>query len=346
MKKRLLWIFIAFLLMALLPLLALGSVGGVNRAVSPTEDSAKRNKESIAEERNVGQSQEIDCFRILDTSTGTVVTVEERAFCLGATAYEMPPGYEKEALKAQCVACYTHFCRLRRQQREHPDDELKGADFSADLSHNQFYFSDRALRDKWGSLYEQCYQHLQEAVNECFGITLQDKDGSLPDIAYFALSSGRTESARDVFGFDSPYLQPQASPFDCLATDYLTVRSFSADEVKTILTKHDSTLQLGKEPAKWLGKTERTDSGSVKIMEIGSGSFSGNDLRTLFDLRSAHFTLTYDGKRFVFEVKGYGHGVGMSQYGANEMAKQGAGFREILQHYYGGVIFSDQREDS
>lgn len=273
-------------------------------------------------------------FRILDTSTGEVATVSDREFCYGAVAYEMPPSYEKEALKAQCTACYTHFSRLRKQQRENPDSSLKGADFAADLSQHQYYFSEEALKEKWGSLYEKSSQALHEAVDECFGERLYDTDGTFIDVAYFALSAGVTEDAKNIFGFESPYLRPAASPFDKTSPSYRSEVTLSSEEFTKALCAEDGNFSLGEPSEQRIGTAERTKSGTVLSVRIGNRTFTGNQLRELLGLRSANFTIADKGDSLTLTVLGYGHGVGMSQYGANEMAKQGADYQEILSHYY------------
>ena len=270
-------------------------------------------------------------FRILDTSTGEVVTVADKDFCYGAVAYEMPPSYEKEALKAQCVACYTHFSRWRVRQRQQPDPDLKGADFQADLSRGEYYLDDAFLRKKWGSLYDSCHQYLCEAVDECFGEVLREEDGSLLQVAYCALSSGTTERAEDIFGYASKHLQSVASPFDKAAPSYCTTVTHSCDELLKVLDGQNKTT------LHQLGDCQRTQAGSILSLTVGEHTYTGEELRQKLGLRSANFTIKDTPEGWTLTVLGYGHGVGMSQYGANEMAKQGAGYREILCHYFSPV---------
>ena len=363
LRKQLIGGLAAFGLMAVLPFLSVSGNGSTQPRVSAKEevsvlavavqqdtaadtppssaaqqDTAADTPQSSAAQQDTTPAQPTDTltdqekgegvFRILDTHSGNIVTVDDRTFCYGAVAYEMPPSYEKEALKAQCVACYTHFSRWRQLQREQPDPELKGADFKADLSRNEYYFSDEALRDKWGTLYESCHQRLQEAVDECFGEVLREEDGTLLQVAYGALSSGVTEDAKDIFGFASEHLQSVASPFDRTAPSYCTTVQVSCDEMLRQLDGQDKTSVHA------IGTPERTSAGTVLTVTIGTKTYTGAELRERFGLRSANFTLEDKGDSFVFTVLGYGHGVGMSQYGANEMAKQGASYHEILAHYY------------
>lgn len=354
LKKRLICGVTAFLLMAALPFLSAREGGMLADAVPSADESAVQTEPTAdsstnisvsAQESNINNAAEVGgdvrqdnidgrTFRILDTSSGKVVTVSDRDFCYGALAYEMPPSYEKEALKAQCVACYTHFSYWRQQQREHPDEALQGADFKADLSCNQYYFSDEVLREKWGNLYEQSSQRLRQAVEECLGEVLRDREGALADVGYYALSAGVTENAKDIFGFESAYLQSVASPFDRSAPSYCTVVRVACDDMVKALDGQD------KASVHQISQIQRTQAGSVLSLTIGEQTYTGTELRERLGLRSAHFTIEDKGDYFVFTVLGYGHGVGMSQYGANEMARQGADYREILAHYYQGAVIS------
>ena len=334
MKKRMLILFIAFLAMALLPFLSVknGYVkepSGMSSEPPHQKDTPKNSSGTVS-----------STFRILDTASEKIVTINDKDFCRGALLYEMPPYFEPEALKAQCIACYTHFCRLREKQKSSPDSELKGADLKADLTKKQYYISDETFKEQCGGLYEEYINKINSVIDDVFGMTLTDENGELIDAAYFALSSGRTENSEDIFGFESPYLKAVPSPYDLTSPDYMTKAVFSEEEAIEKLRTLDPDI-------KFTGSSkiiaERTGSGSVKTLKIGTSSFSGQDIRELFSLRSTNFTLSFKNNKFIFTVKGYGHGVGMSQYGSNEMAKQGMDFREILRHYYGtAVISSDQ----
>ena len=357
MKKKVIYSIAAFLIMALLPLL---SLGGIQRDVLSASDEIivkessgdesyviqssaatddKQDERSAAENNSKPerQSHEKSGFKILDTSSGKIVTVDEREFCCGALGYEMAPLYETEALKAQCVACYTHFCLLREKQLSDPDPNLKGADLSADLSKNQIWLSDDAMKKKWGNLYERSRERIDKAVDECYGEVLCNDKGELIDASYFALSSGNTENAKDIFGFDSPYLRAVPSPFDLNAPDQTSETTVSADDLCSALTALNKDFKLPDEDGGRIGNSERTQSGTVLKISIGGQEFSGAEIRKALDLRSANFDIRDEGDSFVITTKGYGHGVGLSQYGANALAQQGSDYREILHHYYGSA---------
>ena len=256
-------------------------------------------------------------FRILDTSANKIVNIGDREFCIGAVAYEMPTDFEKEALKAQCIACYTYFSEMRERSNEEYD-------FSADLSKNEFYIKD---------LPDESRKKISQAVDEVFGKVLTDDKGNIIKVAYHAISSGQTESAKDIFGFESEYLQPVSSAGDVNVSGYLSQKEISVKRFKEIMLSKN--IQLDGEPDTWIGDMERTQSGTVKLIQIGDKTISGADIREMFSLRSANFDVSYSNNKFILLVYGYGHGVGMSQYGAESMAKQGAGCEEILHHYYG-----------
>ncbi|MDD6488703.1 MAG: stage II sporulation protein D [Clostridia bacterium] len=347
MKKRIIISLVCFAAMAVLPFVA---VRNTDSAVKP-ENESKENDVSVTsshqsennskEEKNTENSiqtvSEDKYFKILDEDTGEIITVDDRNFCYGAVAAEMIPSFEQEALKAQCVACYTHFCRLRNIQRSEPDSSLKGADFSAKLSENQYYMSDDAMKKSWGNLYDESIKNIKTAVDDVFGEVLTDSDGNLIMVAYHAVSGGATEDCVDVFGQDVSYLQAVASPGDFSAPGYLSECTVDEKDFKNKILAENKNADLSKSPEKWIGKSEKTNSGTVKNIKIGGENFSGAKIRELFGLRSANFDVEYKDNSFVFTVRGYGHGVGMSQYGAEYMAQQGADYKEILSWYYHGA---------
>ena len=296
MKKRIVIMLLCMAIMAILPFISLKK--SVNEPEQHTENA--RNE-----------------FRILDTSSNKIVNIGEREFCIGAVAYEMPPDFQKEALKAQCIACYTYFSEMRQNS----DKEY---DFSADLSNNEFYIKD---------LSDESRKKISQAVDEVFKKVLTDKNGNMIKVAYHAISSGQTESAKDIFGFESEYLQPVSSAGDVNVSGYLSQKEISSKRFKEIMLSKN--IKLDDEPDTWIGDIERTQSGTVKSIQIGDKNISGADMREMFSLRSANFDISYSNNKFILLVYGYGHGVGMSQYGAESMAEQGASYEEIIHHYYG-----------
>ncbi|MBQ8133072.1 MAG: SpoIID/LytB domain-containing protein, partial [Clostridia bacterium] len=144
-----------------------------------------------------------------------------------------------------------------------------------------------------------------------------------------------TENAEDIFGFKCDYLKAVASPWDTAAPDYMTSADFTTAEFKEKLLSFD--ISFSGKAENYIKNIAATPSGSVKTLKICGKELTGSQVRQTFGLRSAAFTVKYADGKFTFTVKGYGHGVGLSQYGAQGMAQQGSDYKEILQHYYRGV---------
>ena len=211
---------------------------------------------------------------------------------------------------------------------------FSGADFSADLSAGQFYLSEDQLREIWGSSFEKSRKKIKDACDSVYGLVLTDNKGELIDAAYHAISNGSTENSEDVFGIRNEHLRSVASPGDAFAPDYITDVVFSCDEFRDNLKATGAGISFSGKPENYIKSIDRTDAGTVRSIEICNYSFTGDQIRKAFSLRSASFEVEYSNKLFTFTVRGYGHGVGLSQYGAQYMAKNGADFKEILTHYY------------
>lgn len=278
-----------------------------------------------------GPAAQVDdaSFRIRDQSTNQILTVGDKDFLYGAIVTEMSPSAEPEALKAQAVAAYTYYSRQRAQAHAKNAD----SDFSADTQNWKVYVSKEQMQERWGDSFQTYYDKLSDVVDSVAGQTLQS-NGELAEATYFAISSGKTESSEDVWGGKLDYLVPVASPGDMLAGGYQTTVSLSTEEFRTAAQKAAPNADFSGDPSAWVGAYERTASGSVKIVAIGGQAITGDEARSAFGLRSANFTVAYAGGIFTFTVRGYGHGVGMSQTGAQFMAQQGADYREILSWYY------------
>lgn len=306
----------------------------VSKSESRAENSkaAESSQESSLEVSNGKKITADGTFKILDTSSGEILTLTDEEFLIGAVAAEMPPSYETEALKAQCVAAYTCYAKKRADERANPHEDLKGADFSADLSKKQIYLTPDRMKESCGDSYDEIYAEYKTVVDSVKGEALTYK-GELITCTYFAISSGKTDSFEDIFGKALPYLTAVSSPYDVFAPNYKSEKTISAEDFRKAFENISNDVDFPEDKNKWISNIELTASGSVKSVKIGGVEFSGSRVREILDLRSACFEVKYD-KGFLFTVKGYGHNVGMSQYGANEMAKNGADYKEILHHYY------------
>ena len=275
-------------------------------------------------------------YRVLLTETGEIAEVPAREYLIGAVAAELPAEYEYEALKAQAVASHTYAERIRRQQEATPDPALNGADFSDDSSKYQAFYTDAELHTLYGDAYDRYYSKIASAVTavEPLLICMEDE----PIVAAFhAVSDGMTENAADIWGQPLPYLVSVSSEADQTAPQFEETVTIPLASAEQALRAADPEIVLPEQGAEWFGEPETTPSGTVLRMRTGNIESDGQKLRELFHLRSACFTVEYCDGQFRFTTKGYGHGVGMSQYGANMMARSGATFDQILLHYYSGA---------
>lgn len=256
-------------------------------------------------------------------------TLPMRDYLIGVVLCEMPVEFEAEALKAQAVVAHTYA-----------QYQLARASTLTDSSATHQAYSDKAeLKERFGSNYESYYQKVAACVDAVYPQVLTyEKEPILA--AFHAISGGRTETASNVWGSEYPYLVAVDSEGDSLCDGYSSAQTVSEKEVKNALTDALPNVKLPAKPADWMRIQKNTPSGYVDTVQIGTESLSGQQIRSLFRLRSADFSIQYQDGNFVFSTDGYGHGVGMSQYGANYYAKQGQSYDEILAHYYPGTTLS------
>lgn len=279
-------------------------------------------------------------FYALDRSNNTVIPLTLKDFTLGAVATEMPVTFEPEALKAQAVASYTYFCNLKEKNNQNKSLNLKGADFEVDSSKWKYYVSKKDMQDKWGKNFDFYYDKLNQAIAPVLGQSLK-QDGKYIQSLYHSISSGNTENIEDVFGGKCTYLKSVPSVGDLLAPGYLSTKEISFEEFKSLAKNKWPDIYFEKDEKELIKIIKQTKTGMVLQAKIGSKNVTGREIRDLFSLRSANFeTNIYDNK-IKFVIKGYGHGVGMSQYGAQNMAKQGANYKQILQWYYPDTVLCE-----
>lgn len=254
-----------------------------------------------------------------------------------AVAGEMPAAFEPEALKAQAVALRSYALHYRANRKDaHPE-----ADICTDPGCCAAYLDAEALRAMWGGNYEAYYAKILAAAAETDGQYLA-YDGA-PILAVFHASSYRSTEDGAALGMAAPYLSAVATPETGETVRNLnsTVEVSRADFKETVRSNvPNAVLDDAAGPAAWVGAVRLNAAGRVAETEIGGAAVSGLALRQMFSLRSTDFMLAWDADAdaFVFRVSGYGHGLGMSQYGADLMAKEGTDYASILEHYYPGTV--------
>lgn len=279
-----------------------------------------------------------DTFLVLDTSSGQVLSVPAENYVIGAVCAEMPASFNEEALKAQAIAARTYAVRQRERERANPTSELKGAYFSNDSSKYQAFFTDDQMHEYFGDQYTATLEKVTAAVKAVEGEILMYNNEPIV-AAFHSMSGGMTESAQVIWGTALDYLVPVKSEEDVDSPEFLQETPFTSAELSARLTSKFPGIVLGENKAEWLTILERSSSGTITKLQAGDQEMSGMDLRTLLSLRSSNFDISYssDKDQFTLTTKGYGHGVGLSQYGANAMAAAGKTYEEILKHYYQGV---------
>lgn len=298
-------------------------------SAKPSGSSAAQSSGSEA-----ADTADISTFYLLDSSDGKVLELSAREYICGVLAAEMPATYHTEALKAQAVAAYTISVYEARRQRADPDPALSGADFTADIEQHQGYMTEEQAREKLGADFDYLWDRLGAAAD--YGVShLLIYDGEPIMAAYHAISAGRTESSGNVWKADLPYLASADSSWDILATGYKSSMTYTKAEVSSTLAAAGAATQG--DFAQWIEVLEHSDAGYVTRIRAGDLVMTGAKFRSLFGLRSSCFTVVWTGQQVTFEVKGYGHGAGLSQNGADYMARQGSSCEEILAHYYPGT---------
>jgi len=279
-------------------------------------------------------------FRVLNSSTGRVEEMTAQDFVRGAVAAEMPALYHPEALKAQAVAAYTYGAKQALEQRTNPTPELKGADFAIDPQNLQVCLTEKEAKEFYGEQFEFYWTKVCKAADQA-GAYILLYNGLPAATAYHAISAGSTEDATYVWqGEALPYLQAVESGGDLLAAGYESTVTFTAQELKNKLEQALPGLELPEDRNRWVVPLEWSPSGYVTLVQVGEENMTGLELRFLLGLRSSHFQVEQRQGVFTFRVQGYGHGVGLSQNGADYMARQGATFDEILLHYYPGTVLA------
>lgn len=300
--------------------------------VNAQTDSDKNEKSEKASEETDGKNYS-GKYIVLDITTGKTEEISAVDYITGAVCAEMPATFEKEALKAQAVAAHTYAERQKAKALADPDPELCGAYFSNDSSKFQAYFTENQAKRYYGENYEKYIGKIRDAVSEVENEIIV-YEGEPIIAAFHSMSAGRTESAKNVWGSDIEYLVPVESDPDTSAPKYLEEKEFTAAEMKETLESAFEGIALDESPEKWFGAPETSDSQTVLGIKAGNTKLTGQQLRAALSLRSAAFEINFDDGKFTVTTKGYGHAVGMSQYGANAMAEEGKDYKEILEHYY------------
>ncbi len=258
---------------------------------------------------------------IKDLSTNKTVDINMEEYLVGVVAGEMPISYEREALKAQAVASRSYA--LYKSKNRKTDYDL-----TTD-NKTQVYLTNDQLKTKWGSKYDENLKLVNDVINDTKGEIIT-YNNEVISAYYFSMSNGMTENSKDVFNENKPYLVSVSSLENNSLKNYSREISFSLNTFCSKLSIKDC-LKID------IGNITYNDTHHVTSITINNKKYTGIELRKLLGLYSTDFIIKHDNNKIIITCNGHGHDVGMSQYGANLMAKKGYNYIEILKHYYTGV---------
>lgn len=262
-------------------------------------------------------------IRVKRLATGNIEFLPLEEYIVGVLAGEMPIYFEKEAFKAQAVAARSYALKRIEYNKDNDYDVV-------DSVMNQVYLDNDYLKDAWDSKYTDNINKLREVVNET-SLEYLDYDGEVIDAMFFSTSNGYTENSAMVFNMDLPYLKSVKSAWD--------EKTSSAFRSVTTIPINDFYNKLGMKYSDSFDVKviKRSSTNRIITLSINEIEFSGRTLYDKLGLKSTDFSLKKDGDNIVINTVGYGHGVGMSQYGAEGMAEEGYNYADILKHYYTGT---------
>ena len=332
--KNLISVFILLLAInVFLPVLYYHLYYGQADARTDAEDFfSDSSQTSDSSEYTADSSTESAQYMLYNLETHELEEMDLISFLVGSAACEVPVTYEMQTIKAQMIACHSYYLYCKENGVPHDDLNL-----SYDERYMQKYASKERLQEYWGMSFDENYQKFLRCANEVKDLILTF-DGKTALTTYYAVSCGKTQSSEAEWGTPLDYLTCIESPDDVLSDSYLKVKSFTTQEMYDRFLTSFSGLSLDIGSAEsWIGDIVYNESGYVDTVEVSGVKILGRDFRKYFELNSSCFMIFYEDGEFSVATKGYGHGVGMSQFGANQLSQQGKTYEEILAYYFPGT---------
>lgn len=298
--------------------------------------STEKPGEQISPETKTGRQENTIALYINSAKKIEKIPIEE--YVKGVVAAEMPASFDMEAIKAQAVAARTYVYMRWKQAGGSGCSLHPEADVCDDPTHCQAWNTKTDMLKKWGIFsYYHYYSKINQAVNATAGMVLLYQEKPI-DPLFFSTSNGKTENSEDVWESSVPYLRSVTSPGEETSPRFLAVKQIPVDEVvEKLRQKWPDLIIDSKNPVRQWKVLETSAGGKIKLLQLGNKVVKGTEIRQLFDLNSTDIKWEKTGSKIKFTCVGFGHGVGMSQYGANAMAKSGSTYVDILKHYYTGV---------
>jgi stage II sporulation protein D len=336
--KKVLITMVCFVVFLFLTSMLIAGITGKKSSSIDSKNSVPKfgmNSNSININEKSGENLKI---KLYVTKEKKVIELNLEEYVRGVVSGEMPLNFGLEALKAQAVAARTYALAHTIQFGGPQIKEHNGADL-CDTTHCQVYMSKEERMNLWDEKQrDENWKKVTQAVNETIGQVLTYDGKLVMEPYYFSTSSGKTEDAAAVFGSSQPYLKSVSSEGDKDSPRYTSVVKYSyTDLANKVNAQYPKAALSSKKLKSQIAIKSYNEGGTVKELKIGNLTVSGKQFRELLELKSANFTFLFNAKTVDITCKGFGHDVGMSQWGAGAMAKQGSKYDEILKHYYQGV---------
>ena len=266
----------------------------------------------------IGETNIIENTITIYRSNGEIINIELEDYLIGVVAGEMPASFNIEALKVQAIIARTYTLK-----------SIKRNKILTDTVDTQVYIDEEQMHDKWGSDFNKYYNKIKEAVTSTKDLVITYNNDYI-DAVYFANSNGYTEDAKEVWGYNIPYLKSVECKYDINSTNYLRIKTISYEELSNKLNiPIDNTVEIY--------NILRNNSHRIISISINDKTYTGIEIRNILNLRSADFDISITDEGLEFTTYGYGHGVGISQYGANGMANNGYNYESIIKYFYQSV---------
>ena len=336
MKKPIIFLIGTMIFCILLPVLISVLFYGKNEVASS----------EIAKKITQKSEQKKDTYETVDSKSPTITvyhcsknTIEKmdiETFLYGVVASEMSSDFSEEALKAQAIAARTYIIY---KMENNMTQGHNGADICTNSNHCQAYASYDELKNKKGDEWmKNSYPKIKQAVDDTKGMVLTYDSELVMYPLYFAVSAGKTESAEELGMGKIPYLKSVDSPGDEESSKFESSKEITLSDLAYIISnKYPKSGITSSNIRDSISILSRSESGGVIELKVGDSVIKGADFKVLLGLNSTNFDYSIGDNTIIFNCKGYGEGVGMSQWGANVMAKDGKSYDEILKHYYTGI---------
>ncbi len=334
-KMLLLFTTIFFLIVIVIPVVFVMALQGDEEKQADEQSPSLTQSDKVIDPKEIEDQIMISVYR---TQMKKVEQIPIEEYVEGVVAAEMPADFEQEALKAQAIAARTYIIR-RLAEKDFSDVPAEGV--VTDTVQHQVFLDDAQRREKWGGDYEWKTRKIREAVVATTGQVIT-YNGKPINATFFSTSNGYTENSEEYWQQEIPYLRSVEVPWDRESPLYQQVTTLS---VETFRKKLGVPLTVeASTGSAWSQVLDRSTGKRIARIKVGDRVFTGREIREKLNLPSSHFSWKIENGMVIITTFGYGHGVGMSQWGANGMARDGKTVEEIISYFYRGVEIEDYHQ--